>query len=68
MLQKFMFSVIMQSQFKNKYVFDINENFRRKAYNYMHWHFFAAMHGKGAGDGIGATVKCVARKKVLSEK
>ena len=26
------------------------------------------MHGKGAVDGIGATVKCLTRKKVLSEK
>ena len=34
----------------------------------MHWHFFIEMHGEGAVDGVGATVKCVSRKKFLLEK
>ena len=34
----------------------------------MHKHFFAAMLGKRAVDGIGVTVKRAIRKKVLSKK
>ena len=32
------------------------------------WHFFAAAHGKGVVDGVGATVKRLASKKVMSAK
>ena len=31
----------------------------------MHWHFLAALHGKGAVGGIRAIVKRVARKKSI---
>ena len=32
------------------------------------WTFTAACHGKGAGDGIGAVVKTIARRAALSKE
>lgn len=52
-------------QYKNKYNF-INlclhkNDFQLKA----QWSFFATSHGKTECDGIGSTVKCLARKESL---
>jgi hypothetical protein len=62
------FSDNATSQFKNKYILASMKILEKKYTIKMHWHFFAAMHGKGVVDGIGATVKRVARKNVLTEK
>ena len=60
------FSDNATSQFQNKYVLTSMKILEEKRTIKMHWHFFAALHGKGAVDRIRATVKRVARKKIYN--
>lgn len=49
------------SQFKNRYILAKNFNMKIK------WNFLAAQHGKGACDGIGATIKQYVWRRVKAE-
>ena len=69
-LEIHIFSDNVTSQFKNKVVMSAMVQleiifFKKKI---VFRHFFAAMHGKGVVDGIGATVKRLASNKVKSGK
>lgn len=52
------------SHFKNKYVIASLKYFIQKYNINMSWSFFAAQHGKGVVDGIGATIKKLVWSKV----
>lgn len=56
------------SQFKNKYIMRsvkvLSELLRKE----ISWSFFAAQHGKGVVDGIGACVKLFVRRKVINRQ
>lgn len=56
------------SQFKNRFLVNYLELLREKfKLKTLEWHFFATSHGKGVVDGIGGTVKNVARRQMLSK-
>ena len=56
------------SQFKNKDTMNSIIALEKLHKLKIFWHFFAAMHGKGAVDGIGAVVKNTAARKVLANR
>ena len=62
------FSNNATSLFKNKVVMSAIMHFEKKFNRIIFWHFFAAMHGKGVVDGVGATVKRLATNRVKSGK
>ena len=67
-LEIHIFSDNATSQFKNKVVISTMMHLEIKFNNRVFWHFFAAVHGKGVVDGIGATVKRLASNKIKSGK
>ena len=67
-LEIHIFSENATPQFKNKVEMRAMMHLEIKFNKRVFWHFFAAMHGKGIVDGIGATVKRLASSKVKSEK
>lgn len=52
------------SQFKNRYIAAAIPALQQKFGIKIIWNFFAASHGKGCVDGIGATVKTIVRKHI----
>ena len=61
----FYFSDGAGSQYKNKYNF-LNLCYHEEEFGVKaEWNFFASSHGKGACDGIGGTVKRLAKKESL---
>lgn len=56
------------SQFKNKFMAAIIKTFEHRFKKKIIWNYFATSHGKGAVDGLGATVKKVVRTRVDSRK
>lgn len=55
------------SQFKNKDTLSSMIQLEKKHKIKVFWHFFAAMHGKGVVDGVGASVKRIASNKSRAE-
>lgn len=55
------------SQFKNKDTLASMIQLEKQHSIKICWHFFAAMHGKGVVDGVGAAVKRVASNKTKAE-
>lgn len=53
------------SQYKNKYNFANIATYKKAFDISVEWHFFATSHGKGPCDGIGGTIKCLAKKASL---
>ena len=60
------FSDNATSQFKNKVVLGALIPLQKEIGKRLFWHFFAAMHGKGVVDGVGAAIKRSASTKVKS--
>ena len=56
------------NQFKNKYVMGLLDKLSRKHKVHMIWNFSATSHGKGPGDGLGATVKREAGQKICTRQ
>jgi hypothetical protein len=57
------------SQFKNRYVYHHLSHFRKIfGFAILGWNFFATAHGKGPVDGVGGTLKRMARSTVLRRK
>ena len=56
------------SQFKNKYVMGSLDLLSKKHDIDIIWNFSATSHGKGAVDGVGATVKREANQKTLTRR
>lgn len=52
------------SQFKNKFMAAVISFFEEKFNIKIIWNYFAASHGKGCVDGLGATVKTIVRKHI----
>lgn len=52
------------SQFKNKFMAALIERLEDCFKIKIYWNYFAASHGKGCVDGIGATAKIVVRKHI----
>lgn len=53
----FLFSDGPSSQFKNKFMVSLLRTLNQQLGLRISWHYFATSHGKGAVDGIGASVK-----------
>lgn len=62
------FSDNAASQFKNKFIFHALMELAEKHNKNVVWNFFAAQHGKGVVDGVGAAVKRLASNKVKSQQ
>ncbi|ROL51976.1 hypothetical protein DPX16_2003 [Anabarilius grahami] len=58
------------SQFKNKFIWCFLSTTFKELFPSLRvqWHFFATSHGKGAVDGVGATVKRAVNTDVLSRQ
>lgn len=56
------------NQFKNKYMAGLSKFFEETFKLKIYWNFFAAGHGKGCVDGIGAVVKNKVRRLINSRK
>jgi len=58
------------SQFKNKFIWCFMSTTFKELFPTLkvQWHFFATSHGKGAVDGVGATVKRAVNTDVLSRQ
>lgn len=56
------------SQFKNKYIAALIRLLEKEYNLKIFWNFFAASHGKGTVDGIGAAVKHRIKRLVMSRK
>lgn len=56
------------SQFKNKYIMRSVNVLSDLLHKEISWAFFAAQHGKGVVDGIGACVKLYVRRKVINRQ
>ncbi|KAJ6647661.1 hypothetical protein Bhyg_02884 [Pseudolycoriella hygida] len=56
------------NQFKNRFMGALIKLFQKMLNIQIFWNFFAASHGKGVVDGIGATVKTRVRRLVKSRR
>lgn len=56
------------SQFKNKFAVCIMEYLQEKTGISIKWNYFAASHGKGPVDGVGAIVKRYVTSKIMTRK
>jgi hypothetical protein len=56
------------SQFKNKYMVQFIRHQAQKTNIHLQWNYFATSHGKGAVDGVGATIKRSVSSAVLTRK
>ena len=62
------FSDGASSQFKQRYSISALAIYAKKYDYFMRWHFFATSHGKGAVDGVGATIKSYAWRQMKANK
>ncbi|GFR80390.1 (S)-beta-bisabolene synthase [Elysia marginata] len=58
------------SQFKNRFTLPtlVDTSFIHSDIKAAYWNFFATAHGKGACDGVGATVKRAVWRRILKKK